>query len=246
MPITIAVCDDEKTIRENIMRLIKNLCEDCCVDLYSSGNALLTANKEYDIYFLDIQMPGINGMKAAEQIRKIQDNQSKSESVIIFITALKEYMAAAFDVKAFHYLVKPIDENKFKDVFSRAINDCRKIKDKAEKSILIKSGNSFHKVLQKDIFYIESRDKKNIINSVDGTIEYYGKMQELESVLDSSFFRCHRCYIVNMEHITRYNANTIWVKNGDGIYLALKKYTAFVKAYMIFASGGGEIHGTDV
>jgi DNA-binding LytR/AlgR family response regulator len=97
----IAICDDEKILRENLCALVKNQNEDCHVDLYDSGNALLDANKDYDIYFLDIQMPGIDGMKTAARIREAEKSR---ESVIIFITALKEYMANAFDVKAFHYL----------------------------------------------------------------------------------------------------------------------------------------------
>lgn len=235
MSISIAICDDEKNIQKEIMNLVKNQWKDSRLDLYDSGDALLAANIEYDVYFLDIQMPGISGMETAKQLRERQEAGTRSESVIIFVTALKEYMADAFDVKAFHYLIKPIDENKLKTVFSRAISDLCKIKENAENYILIKSGNSHHKLFFKDIFYVESHDKKVIINSINGTIEYYGKMREIENTLGRSFFRCHRCYIVNMEHITRYNATSIWVKNGKEIYLAQKKYSVFVKSYMQFS-----------
>lgn len=243
MPITIAICDEDKNTREVIKHLIKNQYENCRLDLYDSDNGLLEANIEYEIYILEINMPDVNGLKMAEQLRKRQAVGLQNGSIIIFVSTLKEYMADAFDVKAYHYLLKPIDENKFNDVFSRAINDCRKRKECVEDHILIKSGNSYHKLLFEDIYYVESRDKKIIINSVDGVMEYYGKIQELENTLDNSFFRCHRCYIVNMEHITRYNANTIWVKNGDGIYLAQKKYTAFVKTFKIFTRNGDGMHG---
>lgn len=235
MPLTVAICDDETHTREVINRLIKNQYEDCCVDFYDSGNALLASNIEYDIYILDIQIPGVNGMKTAEQLRERQRASSQSESIIIFVTTLKEYMADAFDVKAYHFLLKPIDKNKFSAVLSRAMNDCRKTKEDVDNHILIKSGNSYHKLFFRDIYYVESRDKKVVINLVDGAMEYYGKIKVLENAFDKSFFRCHRCYIVNMEHITRYNANTIWLKNGDGIYLAQKKYTTFVKEFKMYA-----------
>jgi len=243
MPITIAICDNEKNTREESMHMVKSQCEDCHVDLYDSGIALLAASKEYDIYILEILLPGINGIETAKLLREKQSAQLQAESMIIFITAHKEYMDAAFDVKAFHYLVKPIDEDKFKAVISRAINDCRKIKENAESHILIKNGNLYHKVFLSDIFYVESRDKKVIINSVNGAVEYYGRMQEIENILGNTFFRCHRCYIVNMKHITQYNFNTIWVKNGDAIYLAQKRYSQFVNKFMMFTNNGEPLHG---
>jgi DNA-binding LytR/AlgR family response regulator len=233
---TVAICDDEKILRDSLMTLVKNHSADCRIDLYDSGNALLESKKDYDIYFLDIQMPGIDGIKTATQIRKAESSLSR-ESVIIFITALKEYMANAFDVKAFHYLVKPLDENKFEEVFSRAVSDCEKAN--TEKHILIKSGNTYHKIFVKDISYVESHGKKVIIN-VDGeALEYYGKITELENTLGGSFFRSHRCYLVNMSFVSRYNATSIWLKNGEEIFLAQKKFQEFVKTYMRYAKSGG-------
>lgn len=236
MPITIAICADEENIRGDIMRLVKNQCDVCRADIFDSGNALLAANKDYDIYFLDIQIPGMSGIKTAEQIREKQAALSQYERVIIFITVLKEYIDAAFDVNAFNYLLKPIDENKFKSVFTRAVNYCQKMKEDKDRHILLKDGNSYNRVSLRDIYYIESYNKKVIIKFAENTIEYYGTMQELEGILGCAFFRCHRCYIVNMEHIARYNAHSITMKNGAEILIAQKKYPQFVKAFTAFTS----------
>ncbi len=116
---TAAVCDDEKNIREHLSRLIKAQAVGCCVDLFESGDALLASQTEYDIYFLDIHMPGTNGMQAAEELRG-RRRAKLGPGIIIFITALREHMSEAFDVNAFHYLVKPLDEKKFAAVFKRA------------------------------------------------------------------------------------------------------------------------------
>ncbi len=105
--IYIAVCDDDSAMCEHLLRLVKAQCEHCVVDIFCSGEALLLADKNYDIYLLDIQMLGVSGMEAARRLRKKQKTFGNSESVIIFVTALSEYMQDAFDVRALHYLVKP-------------------------------------------------------------------------------------------------------------------------------------------
>ena len=240
--VRVAVCDDEKNIREDIKRMIKDQCADCYVDTYDSGESLLVANEEYDIYFLDIQMTGMDGVETAKRIRKKETTESQSESIIIFITSFTEFWNEAFDVKAYHYIVKPIDKNKFNAVFTRAVAEILDKKEKAEKHILIKSRDSHHKILLSEILYLESQNKKVIVNTTKETISHYGKMKDLENMLGNAFFRCHRCYIVNMEHITKYNATMIWLKNGSGIFLAHKKYNEFVKAYLNYAKSGGLIH----
>jgi len=240
--VRVAVCDDEKNLRENIQRMITGQCASCSVDLYDSGESLLAASKEYDIYFLDIQMAGMNGIETATRIREREAEEAQYESIIIFITSFTDFWGDAFDVKAYHYLVKPIDKNKFNAVFTRASADCLNKKAKAEKHILIKNKDSYHKILLDDIYYIESQGKKVEIVTKSGAMPHYGKMLDLEKTLGNSFYRCHRCYIVNMEHITKYNATTIWLSNGSSIFLAHKKYSELVKTYLNYAKSGRLIH----
>jgi len=239
--VRVAVCDDENNIREDIKRMVKDQCADCSVDLYDSGDSLLAAFEEYDIYFLDIQMAGISGMETAARIRARETEEAQDESLIIFITSFSDFWGDAFDVKAFHYLIKPVDKSKFNAVFARASADCFRKKERAEKYILIKNRDSYHKILLSEIYYFESHNKKVAAVTKNGATAHYGKMQDLEKTLGDTFFRCHRCYIVNMEHITKYNATTIWLRNGSSIFLAHKKYNEFVKAYLNYAKSGGLI-----
>lgn len=94
-------------------------------------------------------------------------------------------MEEAFDVNAFHYLVKPIDEDKFTEVFSRAWKEASAFREQAKKYIIVKSFDAQQKLLLKNIYYIESRNKKVIIHTTDKTLEVYGKMEELENSLGS-------------------------------------------------------------
>jgi len=100
----IAICDDEKNIRELIASKVMHLFPKAEIAFYASGDELLLSDKAIDILFLDIQMSGRNGMETARELRK-----KDKKVILIFVTAAEEYVFQAFDVGAFHYIVKPID-----------------------------------------------------------------------------------------------------------------------------------------
>ena len=118
----IAIVDDERIICEQIKDFIQRDHRDCQIDIYLSGRALLEAKKQFDLVFLDIQMEGMNGMDTARAIRELQP-----DTVLIFVTGSKEYVFEAFDVSAFHYLLKPLEETKFMEVLGRAIGDRKSV-----------------------------------------------------------------------------------------------------------------------
>ena len=228
----IAVVDDEKAIREHVCALIEEQQPGSVIEAYATGEELLASGKRFDIIFLDIQMDGMNGIEAARELRERQE-----DTVLIFITGVKEYVFDALDLYAFHYLLKPIDEGKFAEVLQRAAGEAKKKKEK--KCLFIRTRNIT--LDQSDILYIESRAKKLEIHTTgaDKAIEIYAAMDELEGQLGEDFYRCHRAYIVNMAQITEYDNESITLTNGDKVYLAKKKYGEFVKAYMWFLQNGG-------
>ena len=228
----IAVVDDEKVILEQISGLVRKQMPDCCLDIYATGEEVLEAKKHLDIVFLDIQMDGMNGIETARRLRERQD-----DIVLIFVTGNREYVFDALDLYAFHYLLKPVDENKFREVLERAAGEVAKKKEK--RGLFIKKRNLT--LDQADILYIESRAKKVEIHTAGSKdiIEIYATMEELEGQLGEDFYRCHRAYIVNMTHITEYDNDSITITNGDKIYLTKKKYGDFVKAYMWYLQNGG-------
>lgn len=228
----IAVVDDEKVIREDICELIEKQRPESSVEAFSTGEELLASEGRFDIVFLDIQMDGMNGIEAARSLRERQE-----ETVLIFITGIKEYVFDALDLYAFQYLLKPLNEKKFVEVLDRAVKEAGRKKEK--RGLFIKARNLT--LDQTDILYIESRGKKVEIHTARDkeSIEIYASMEELEGQLGEGFYRCHRAYIVNMAHITEYSSDSILLTNGDKVYLAKKKYGEFVKAYMWHLQNGG-------
>ena len=234
--ISIAIVDDEKIIREQIKFFVEKKQTESVIDTYSSGEELLMVNKRYDIVFLDIQMDGINGIDTAKALR-----QKTEDTVLIFITGIKEYVFDAFDVAAFHYLIKPIEELKFSLVYEKAILEVRKKKQHNIGQLFVKTRSRNVTLEQRDILYIESRAKKVEIHTRTDIIEAYAGIGELEKQLSKNFYRCHRGYLVNMAFISEYSSDSITLNNGEKIILTKEKYGEFVKVYMRYLKNGGGI-----
>ncbi len=233
--LNIAVVDDEQIIREQICNYIGKQCAGCHVKAYETGKALLESGKHFDIVFLDIQMEGINGIETAKALRK--SHGKEKETILIFVTGIREYVFDAFDVSAFHYLLKPVEEEKFSEVFGRAVEEIENRKRQKKKQLFIKSKGLI--LDQSSILYLESRGKKVAIHTLKETLEIYAVLGELESQLTEGFCRCHRGYLVNMAYISMYDHESITLNNGERIYMSKKKHKEFVKAYMWYLQNGG-------
>ena len=201
--------------------------------LYQSGEELLLSDKEPDILLLDIQMPGKNGMEAAEELRR-----KNKKAIIIFVTALDDFVFQAFDVGAFHYLVKPFDDRKFAEVLQKAVEqfEDRNRQEGADKkgkmpSLMVTTGGKHVAVNLEDIVYAEVFDRKVILHTMDADIEYYGKMKELEEKAGDEFYRTHRSFLVNFDFIRKYDATTVYLEKGQA-HMARQNYQEFVKQYL--------------
>ena len=189
-----------------------------------------------DIVITDIQMPGMDGMETARILR-----QKNERMVLIFVTAVEEYVFQAFDVAAFHYLVKPFSDEKFEEVVKRAVRSIEKYSENQsdEKYMMVQSGGSHMKVFLKDIVYAEVYNRKVIIHTRDTNIEYYGKLQELSEIAGADFFRTHRAYLVHFKYVKKYDANCVTMENGTAL-IAKQNYSEFVKQYLKYNQRKGK------
>lgn len=161
--------------------------------------------------------------------------------ILIFITGSKEYVFDAFDVSAFHYLLKPIGEQKFTEVFERAAEEVKKRKKQKQEHIVIKTKNRCLTLKKNSIRYIENKGRKLEIHTMafKEALEIYATMDELAGQLGENFYRCHRGYLVNMAYIAEYGSDSIRLMGGEEIYLTRRKHGEFVKAYMWYLQNGG-------
>ena len=220
----IAICDDEVSMVQILEEKIKKLLPDAVIEKYLSGEKLIASGSKPDVLFLDIQMPGMDGMETAKMLR--QDNE---DMILIFVTAAEEYVFQAFDVGAFHYLVKPFSDEKLKEVVTKAVHAVKRSSrlEKDEKYIMVQTAGSHIKIFLRDIVYAEVFNRKVIIHTRNTDIEYYGKLQDLQNMAGEDFFRTHRAYLVHFKYVE----TCVTMKNGTAL-IAKQNYPEFVRRYL--------------
>lgn len=232
--IRIAICDDEKNIRAYLRTLVRKQDSESEITEYASADEYLSGGMEHDLLFLDIEMKGaasgMDGMSMAKQIRNMELDR---QPVIIFVTGYEEYVYDAFDVGAFQYLLKPINEQKFAEVFNRAAEQILSEAEQKKKTLIIQYGSESRAIPLDSIYYLESRNHKVVLYLKEGELEYYAKIGELEEELAGQFYRIHRGYLVNLAYVEGYDKAEVTLANGDRLPLS-KKYDDFAAAYLQF------------
>ncbi|MFY0935298.1 LytR/AlgR family response regulator transcription factor [Clostridioides difficile] len=196
--IKIAICEDEKEQQELLERYINQIFDvlsvKCRLEVFNSGEELLERySKDTDILLLDIQMGQINGIDTARKVRVLDDKVE-----IIFITALIEYALEGYEVRAYRYLIKPVKYNNLKD----NIINCIKEVDIKNKYIVVKVQGSQTKLNVNEIAYIEVQKETITIHTLNEVYKINGTMSNIEKEIDCSrFFRCHKSFLVNLEHV---------------------------------------------
>ncbi|HBF5639016.1 TPA: response regulator transcription factor, partial [Clostridioides difficile] len=195
----IVICEDDITqiafLRECILKSLEGISSQIELFEFNSGEELLETNLEgIDIFFLDIKMLQLTGMDVAKIIRETNDT-----SEIIFITSIVDYIQEGYKVRAYRYLLKPIDFGDLNESILSCISDIIK---KRENFMLIENKGIINKILINSIMYIEVRKKVLTIHTKNDTYYTKNSMDKIELELEKyNFFRCHKSYLINLEYI---------------------------------------------
>ena len=237
--IKIAICDDEANIRAYLSSLIEAQSCPCEVVEYASAGDCLADHREFDLLVLDIELsPDRSGLDGMALARKIRECTTGTQPVIIFVTGYERYVFDAFDVGAFQYLLKPVDEEKFAQVFSRAVAQIGTAREKPGRVLTLQSANTSRTVPLDSIYYIESSNHKVELHLRNGEFACYAKIGDLELELHDQFFRIHKGYLVNLSYVAGYSKRSVTLTNGERLFLSKYKYQDFVKAYLHFLKKG--------
>ena len=236
--LSIAVCDDEVIECCNMAKRIKDILEDmkipCIIRQFQSGRELLQALESFDIVFLDIIMQDLDGMKTAQTFR-----EKAFDKIIIFISSSREYVFDAYDVEAFQYLLKPVDNRKLKKVLQKAV---LKTEKHSQEFIIVSRERQKKKLFLDDIYYFEIKGRVVDVHGTESIFTYYEQIGELENKLrDKGFFRCHKSYLINLKYVDVYNRQEVTLENGEAIAIAKRRYDKFVQAVLKAMRENGEI-----
>lgn len=223
----IAVVEDDKTyaaqLKEYLVRYGTEKNQKISVALFPDGEDIVTDySAEFDIILMDVEMTFMDGMTTAERIRE-KDN----EVVIIFITNMPQYAIQGYKVDALDYVLKPISYFAFSQRIDRALT---RVKKKEATYITVAQKGGKKKLNVDKICYVEVRDHDLIYHSTKGDIVTKSSMKEAEDMLDGTkFFRCNRCYLVNLDYVEDFRGNDVTVAS-DVIQVSRARKKAFMDA----------------
>lgn len=207
--IRIAILEDDPAdllqLEQCLRRYEQEQQEHFSIDSFSHPSAFLDQFKSnYDLVFLDIQLPMVNGMEVARQLRASDD-----VFTLIFITNLEQYAVEGYSVDALDFVVKPINYCRFSSMLRKAL---RKISRQQEKEFVLRSSGNLVRLHLSQIYYVEIRDHLLIYYTELGNFTVWGKMAEVERQLaEHDFARCSTSYLVNLHHVSSLSGNDVVV-----------------------------------
>lgn len=215
----IAICDDEKEIREYLTKRVNDILADYdldgSVECFSDGAPLVeryrSGKGDFSLILLDITMKSCDGLTAAKRIRE-QDG----DVMIVFVTASAEYVFSGYEVRAFRYILKPELINGFEGVFKDCLKELTK---SGEVHFSFQTGNQTVSLNIKDIFYFESDKRKILIKTLGGKeYSFYSKLDKVEEELKKNdFVRCHQSFLLNAKKISSLRQGEAELINGETV-----------------------------
>ena len=228
----IAIVEDRDdcvlNLENHIARLQKEKGIECNYTVFKNGLFFIENYKPiYDVVFMDIEMPLMNGMEAAGHLRKVDPYVP-----LVFITDLKQYALKGYEVEAMDFLVKPVNYASFSTMMERV---CRRTTKKEEQLTLSTAQCTFN-VNINDIYYIEMLNHYVYYHTVTDEISFFGSLSDEEKRLPQDrFVRCNSGFIVNLAQVKKVQDNDVYV--GDThLPISRNKKVAFMQSLLKFMS----------
>ena len=221
----IAICDDEKifldSLEEKIYGILSKL--DCEVIAFGSAEALLSSSMDYDLIFLDIEMGELDGMGAAKKIR-----ETDFETPIVFLTSHIEMALEGYEVNAFRFLKKPVEEEKLR----QTLQDIQLMKA-SHKGVLIKAGGEEVVVIPSEVLFLESDN--NNVRIITSSGSYTTRLKLSDAIetfnrINDTIRKVHRCSAVNLDHVARLRDKEAVLDDGSVIAISRSCFAEFKNA----------------
>lgn len=229
MPYRIAITDDNPADIRYISSVLERWADSrnisVHIDSYPSAEAFLFQYEEdpaCDIILLDIEMAGMDGVTLAKTLR-----EKNSTVVIVFITGYSDYIAEGYDVSALHYLMKPVEPDRFMQVLDRAVERLHR----EEQLLTVKTANEVVRIPMSRVLFLEAARNYVTVHTEDrGEFVVRHKLSDFENELDERFLRVGRSYIVNLTRLYRITKTELSFPDGAVLPLPRGAYDTLNRA----------------
>ena len=230
--VRVAVVEDSRQDADILCKLLDTVERDLTIKTYHCAeNFLEDIEQGVDIVFMDIELPGCNGMEAARQMRQKDD-----KALLIFITNMAQYAVKGYEVDALDFIVKPVAATDFAFKMKRALCalDARRQYD-----FVIADKQNFRRISTADLCYVEVSGHKLLYHLPQEVVEVRGRLTDVENQLKPhGFLRCNNCFLVNPRYVRAVNGYTVTVET-DVLQISHPRRKEFLQELSRLLSKGG-------
>lgn len=235
---TVAILEDEQPAADRLRSCLARFTADhpearFDVTSFAEPTAFLEGYKpQWDIVFMDIEMPNMDGMSAARRLRALD-----GRVLLVFVTNMAQFAAKGYEVDALDYIIKPFSYNDFERKIRRAVA----IRGEESASVMIVQRAGTQRVLLRDIEYIEVREHNLLYHTERGILTGTGTLQDVEGRLgDRGFLRCSKAFVVNSRHVAAVKGNELTLSSGESVTVGRTYKKSFMMA-LAASMGDGNV-----
>ncbi len=220
----IAIVEDNSASAEKLRGYLRQYGEEnqkeFDITLFGDAVSFLDRYSPFDMVFMDIELPGMDGMEAARRLREVD-----RQAILLFVTNMARFAVKGYEVDAMDYLVKPVQYGSFSLKLRRALARW----EQTSETILVSQPNGFQRLLLREIRYLEVSSHKLIYHTTAGPVSGAGTLVEAEEKLHSKgFLRCNKCYLVNYKHVVSVQGSDLVLTGGERLLISRPRKKSFM------------------
>lgn len=225
--INVAIVEDEKEAAEILLGYLDRYTKEKGAEFHplcyeNPIKFLANYTSNYDIVFMDIELPDLNGMETARKMREIDKTVA-----LVFVTNMAQFAIKGYEVDAFDFIVKPVTYFDFALKLERAID---RMSGRTGVKIMVSVDDALKCITADEIKYVEIIKHRLIYHTTSGTFEAYGTLKKVApALLSADFAKCNNCYLVNLRYVSGVKGYTVTV-GGDELQISHPKKKEFIKA----------------